>query len=223
MARRKRKRGNVHSRRLQRSCGRKAGSSRSQKSTALASFFFFTSFSPYAPPCLTHMLSFPDRKRPSTRSPGLPIELRALWSPLLSHFDNLYDGALSETITRRGIDMLCAGTATSTATAEGLDRTYAACVVAWVAELLKDAPLGEIPNAEVVATADGIGQADADEDEEEEESEEVKELTIKNVLRTCLLSRSLQCVLVSFSPPHFLPPLAPISTFQRTASTREEN
>ena len=165
------------------------------------------------------MLSFPDRKRPSTRSPGLPIELRALWSPLLSHFDNLYDGALSETITRRGIDMLCAGTATSTATAEGLDRTYAACVVAWVAELLKDAPLGEIPNAEVVATADGIGQADA----EEEESEEVKELTIKNVLRTCLLSRSLQCVLVSFSPPHFLPPLAPISTFQRTASTREEN
>lgn len=149
---------------------------------------------PRGPPSLTG-LPFPDRKRPSTRSPGLPTELRALWSPLLSHFDNLYDGALSETITRRGIDMLCTGTATATATAtgEGLDRTYAACVVAWVAELLKDAPLGEIPSAEEVATAGGSGpDDDADDDDEEEEA---KELTIKNVLRTCLLSRSLQCVL----------------------------
>ena len=122
-----------------------------------------------------------------------------MWSPLLSHFDNLYDGALSETITRRGIDMLCAGTATSTPTAEGLDRTYAACVVAWVAELLKDAPLGEIPSAEEEEVAVPIGHTD---DEEEDDEEEAKELTIRNVLRTCLLSRSLQCVLVPFSPLH---------------------
>lgn len=131
-----------------------------------------------------------------------------MWSPLLSHFDTLYDGALSETITRRGIDMLCAGTATSTPTAEGLDRTYAACVVAWVAELLKDAPLGEIPSAEE-EVAVPIGQND--DEEEDEEEEEAKELTIRNVLRTCLLSRSLQCVLVPFSPPHPLSLLLPRS------------
>ena len=115
--------------------------------------------------------------------------------------------------------MLCAGTATSTATAtataEGLDRTYAACVVAWVAELLKDAPLGEISSAEEeeeVATAGGIGQIDAEDEDDEEESEEAKELTIKNVLRTCLLSRSLQCVTRLFSPlRRILPPHVPIS------------
>ena len=95
--------------------------------------------------------------------------------------------------------MLCAGTATSTPTAEGLDRTYAACVVAWVAELLKDAPLGEIPSAEEEEVAVPIGHTD---DEEEDDEEEAKELTIRNVLRTCLLSRSLQCVLVPFSPLH---------------------
>ncbi|GAA5868505.1 hypothetical protein JCM3774_005401 [Rhodotorula dairenensis] len=130
------------------------------------------------------------KKRPSTRSPGLPTELRALWMPLISHFDNLYDGALSETITRRGVDLLCT---TSGGEGGGIDRTYAACVVAWVAELLKDAPLGEIAALAEERGANMVVEED-DDDDDDEESGAAKELTIKNVLRTCLLSRSLQCV-----------------------------
>lgn len=125
--------------------------------------------------------------------------------PVISHFDNLYDGALSESIIRRGIDMLCTGVTSPAAAAAatageagdqaGIDRTYAACVVAWVAELLKGAPLGSV--AELAGTSilhdeeDNMGDGDDDDDD----NEEAKDLTIKNVLRTCLLSRSLQCVL----------------------------
>ncbi|GAA5985704.1 hypothetical protein JCM10908_007080 [Rhodotorula pacifica] len=133
------------------------------------------------------------KKRPSTRSPGLPIELRALWSPLLAHFDNLYDGALSETITRRGIDMLCTGVTNTTSEETAMDRTYAACVVAWVAELLKDAPLGAV-DVDGEKASNGFGTLVQEDGDEEEDGEEAKELTIKNVLRTCLLSRSLHVI-----------------------------
>ncbi|POY75509.1 hypothetical protein BMF94_1411 [Rhodotorula taiwanensis] len=149
------------------------------------------------------------KKRPTTRSPGLPTELRSLWTPLIAHFDHLYDGALSETITRKGLDMLCSGVtapaaATTTTTSESteqmpgaaaaasvpLDRTYAACVVAWVVELLRDAPL----SAEPTATVGDDNPLDSFENDEDQDDSDGKDLTIKGVVRTCLLSKSIHAI-----------------------------
>lgn len=86
-----------------------------------------------------------------------------------------------------------------TAAAASMDRTYAACVVAWLVDLLRDAPLSSERDDEADEEKDLLDM------EEEEEESDGKDLTIKGVIRTCMLSRSLQCV--SSAPRIFRVPL----------------
>ncbi|GAA6006732.1 rRNA-processing protein LAS1 [Rhodotorula paludigena] len=106
------------------------------------------------------------RKRPTARSPTLPPDLVALWTPLLSHLDATYDSLLSTCLLRQALDLV------TSPTAAAADRSYVACVTAWVVELLKDAPL----------------ERDVEGEEEEEDDDEA--CTVKGVVKTCLLART---------------------------------
>ena len=112
------------------------------------------------------------RKRPTPRAPSLPTDLVAVWTPLLAHLDTVYDGQVSPLVVRHGLDLL-----TSPTTANELDRSYVATVVAWCCELLKDAPV-EVP-------------ASADEDDDDEEDATA---SVKGVVKACLLARTAPCV-----------------------------
>ncbi|GJN94484.1 hypothetical protein Rhopal_007564-T1 [Rhodotorula paludigena] len=108
------------------------------------------------------------KKRPTARSPTLPPDLVALWTPLLSHLDATYDSLLSTCLLRQALDLVTSPTATAAAA----DRSYVACVTAWVVELLKDAPL------------------ERDVEGEEEEDDDDEAWTVKGVVKTCLLART---------------------------------
>ncbi|GAA5848589.1 hypothetical protein JCM9279_002709 [Rhodotorula babjevae] len=108
------------------------------------------------------------KKRPTGRAPSLPSDLLAVWTPLLAHLDTVYDGQVSSLVVRHGLDLL-----TSPTTANELDRSYVATVVAWCCELLKDAPV-EVP-----------ASVDDDEDDEEDVT-----ASVKGVVKACLLART---------------------------------
>ncbi|KPV73248.1 uncharacterized protein RHOBADRAFT_55020 [Rhodotorula graminis WP1] len=108
------------------------------------------------------------KKRPTPRAPSLPSDLLAVWTPLLAHLDTVYDGQLSPLIVRHGLDLL-----TSPTSANELDRSYVATVVAWCCELLRDAPV-EAP-------------ASVDEDDDDEEDATA---SVKGVIKACLLART---------------------------------
>ncbi|GAA6048588.1 hypothetical protein JCM3770_002043 [Rhodotorula araucariae] len=105
------------------------------------------------------------KKRPTARSPALPADLLAVWLPLLTHLDDTYDGTFVPLLMRHGIDLLTSGVE--------LERSYVACVVAWLVELLRDAPIEPAP-----------GALD-DEDEDEDVS-----ASITSVVKACLLART---------------------------------
>ncbi|GAA5932670.1 hypothetical protein JCM3775_002206 [Rhodotorula graminis] len=108
------------------------------------------------------------KKRPTPRAPSLPSDLLAVWTPLLAHLDTVYDGQLSPLVVRHGLDLL-----TSPTSANELDRSYVATVVAWCCELLRDAPV-EAP-------------ASVDEDDDDEEDATA---SVKGVIKACLLART---------------------------------
>ncbi|BGP51858.1 rRNA-processing protein las1 [Rhodotorula kratochvilovae] len=105
------------------------------------------------------------KKRPTPRAPALPSDLLAVWLPLLSHLDTTYDGFFLPLLIRQGIDLLTTGTE--------LERSYVACVAAWLVELLKDAPVE--PTAGV-------------EDDDDDEAEVGNSVT--SVVKACLLART---------------------------------
>lgn len=117
------------------------------------------------------------RKRPTPRSPSLSPDLLALWTPLITHLDSLPSASSSSTtfsdvLIKRGLDILCTLEGGETA-----DKSYVACVSAWAGELVKDAPVSLEPEGE----------------EEEGEGGEGG-VSLKGVIKSCLLARTPACV-----------------------------
>ncbi|GEM11119.1 amino acid transporter [Rhodotorula toruloides] len=112
-------------------------------------------------------------KRPNSRNPSLSPDLLALWTPLITHLDSLPSPSsavsFSDILVKRGVDILCAGEG------EMADKSYAACVGAWVGELMRDAPVYFSSSSSL----------DPEEPEEEEGA-----VTVKSVVKTCLISRT---------------------------------
>ncbi|BGP27793.1 rRNA-processing protein las1 [Rhodotorula toruloides] len=113
------------------------------------------------------------KKRPNSRNPSLSPDLLALWTPLITHLDSLPSPSsavsFSDILVKRGVDILCAGEG------EMADKSYAACVGAWVGELMRDAPVYFSSSSSL----------DPEEPEEEEGA-----VTVKSVVKTCLISRT---------------------------------
>ncbi|CDR46478.1 RHTO0S12e04962g1_1 [Rhodotorula toruloides] len=113
------------------------------------------------------------KKRPTPRSPSLSPDLLALWTPLITHLDSLPSASSSSTtfsdvLIKRGLDILCTLEGGETA-----DKSYVACVSAWAGELVKDAPVSLEPEGE----------------EEEGEGGEGG-VSLKGVIKSCLLART---------------------------------
>lgn len=82
----------------------------------------------------------------------------------------------SDVLVRRGIEIVCASAADGAAA--DLDKSYVACVRAWVVELLRDAPV----------SPDDEGEGD------EEAGSGPTTTTLKGVVKTCLVARTPACV-----------------------------
>ncbi|GAA6054978.1 Protein LAS1 [Rhodotorula toruloides] len=115
------------------------------------------------------------KKRPTPRSPTLSPDLLALWTPLITHLDSLPSSSsgstFSDVLIKRGIDILCASEAEGGEGKER-DKSYLACVSAWVGDLLRDAPVS------------------LDSDEDEDGGEEGGGVSLKGVVKSCLIART---------------------------------
>uniref|UniRef100_A0A0K3CQ92 BY PROTMAP: gi/342319042/gb/EGU10994.1/ amino acid transporter [Rhodotorula glutinis ATCC 204091] n=1 Tax=Rhodotorula toruloides TaxID=5286 RepID=A0A0K3CQ92_RHOTO len=126
-------------------------------------------------------------KRPTPRSPTLSPDLLALWTPLITHLDSLPSSSsgstFSDVLIKRGIDILCASEAEGGEGKER-DKSYLACVSAWVGDLLRDAPVS------------------LDSDEDEDGGEEGGGVSLKGVVKSCLIARTPACVALPLSFSH---------------------